>query len=565
VKLVAGVDIGNSTTEVVVADVSVSPPHVVSTERAPTRGRKGSAESGRAAAALLARAARRGALEIETVFLTPQRPVHTGRIDVPESPADLGRLTVLSTGASTPAGSGSGVGRPVRVESDPATVGAGPLVLVAEDPLGFRGTAAAIVAWQSRRSDIAGVLLAGDEATLVAARLERSLPVADCVDPSQALACDLIALEVAGSGQLVTTLADPLWLVHALELELDEQRHAVSAAAVTRGHRDAVIGRLRQSATERAVVADRGSVRLRDDREVDLPSARSILLQLTVPAVRSLRAPGGAHDRVDDLWLVDLTDTDDLPGLRAGTVREQSLVVSSLAADRWSTEGTDAFAGEWSGAVEVISDEGTASRRGSLTTPGASPDAWVLDLGGGTVDLIDSHGHSATAAGSGELMTAATRHALAISGGAAEWVKRGPASRVDAPHVVSDESGERRFLGSAAPHGTVGWLVVRGPSGQLPFSRTLSLAEWRSLRLSLKRWVFADNLTRLLAAVDPSERPSQVVVTGGPAGDDELLEALAPTLRDVTVGRARVAGTLDHRWAVAYGLVLEGRNPATAG
>ena len=70
-----------------------------------------------------------------------------------------------------------------------------------------------------------------------------------------------------------------------------------------------------------------------------------------------------------------------------------------------------------------------------------------------------------------------------------------------------------------------------------------------------------DELDRLLAK-EPGDR--WVVVTGGPAGDDELLEALAPTLRDVTVGRARVAGTLDHRWAVAYGLVLEGRNPATA-
>jgi hypothetical protein len=49
-----------------------------------------------------------------------------------------------------------------------------------------------------------------------------------------------------------------------------------------------------------------------------------------------------------------------------------------------------------------------------------------------------------------------------------------------------------------------------------------------------------------------------VIVTGGPAGDDELLEALAPALSDAVLGRARVAGTLDHRWAVAYGLVLSG-------
>ena len=152
----------------------------------------------------------------------------------------------------------------------------------------------------------------------------------------------------------------------------------------------------------------------------------------------------------------------------------------------------------------------------------------------------------------------ATMHALGISSGAAEWVKRGPASRVEAPHVMADESGERRFLDAPSPHGTVGWLVVAGPNGSLPFSRSLPLAEWRTLRLALKRQVFADNLQRVLGALGPEDHPRAVLVTGGPAGDDELLETLAPTLRTTSVGRARVAGTLDHRWAVAYGLVIAG-------
>ena len=275
-----------------------------------------------------------------------------------------------------------------------------------------------------------------------------------------------------------------------------------------------------------------------------------------MPSVASLREPSGTAQLVHDLWLVDLADAAQVPGVRAGSVSERAIALSALASGSATALAPASFASAWDGDVVTLADEPTASRLGALTTPGARPDAWVIDLGGGTLDVMGPDAESVVAAGCGELMTLATAHALDISTGAAEWVKRGPASRVEAPHVLSDESGERRFLEAAAPHGTVGWLVASGPTGSLPFSRSLALAEWRAIRLALKHQVFADNLSRVLRAV--SARPTDIVVTGGPAGDDELLETVNPVLGPAVVGRARVAGTLDHRWAVAYGLVLAG-------
>ena len=53
---------------------------------------------------------------------------------------------------------------------------------------------------------------------------------------------------------------------------------------------------------------------------------------------------------------------------------------------------------------------------------------------------------------------------------------------------------------------------------------------------------------------------SDMVLVGGPAGDDEIVEAMHAVLREgqrsLSIGRANVAGMLGHRWAVAYGLVL---------
>ena len=83
--------------------------------------------------------------------------------------------------------------------------------------------------------------------------------------------------------------------------------------------------------------------------------------------------------------------------------------------------------------------------------------------------------------------------------------------------------------------------------------------------MTLKQMVFSSNLNRVRqhlseSAGDGSESAgagsSDVVVVGGPAGDDEILEILGGHAPRSAFGRANVAGILGHRWAVAYGLTM---------
>jgi len=142
-----------------------------------------------------------------------------------------------------------------------------------------------------------------------------------------------------------------------------------------------------------------------------------------------------------------------------------------------------------------------------------------------------------------------------ITSAAAEWVKRGPAYRVEAPQVLLAEDGTRSFLDTPAPTDTVGRLVVPGPAGLLPFSRTLAPGEWRALRVRLKVELVGGNIARGLRTL--GEEPPSVVVVGGLAGDDEILAAVSGAMPPGTaVGRGDVAGGLGHRYAVAYGLAL---------
>jgi hypothetical protein len=103
-------------------------------------------------------------------------------------------------------------------------------------------------------------------------------------------------------------------------------------------------------------------------------------------------------------------------------------------------------------------------------------------------------------------------------------------------------------------------LAVEGPGGWLPFDRQHGPGEWRAIRLRLKQAVLAANFRRAVRTL--GQDPAQVIVVGGPAGDEELLGVLARSLPDgVAVGRGDVGGTcpggpLGHRYAVALGLTL---------
>ncbi len=551
--LVAGIDVGNATTEIVIADTSTTPPTPVAWDRAATRGRKGSVGAMAAAVDLLHRIERTASVRADVVVLAPQRPVDTATTLVAEPPPDTGRLALLSAGRATPAGQGSGVGRPVPVSADPSTV-VGPVVLVASDPLGYRATSERVQTWIDAGADVVGVLLAGDEAVLVSRRLTTDVPVLDQVDTALASTARLLAVEVAAPGRPARRLSDAVHLASVLGLEPDEHRHAEAVARAVRGAGDIAVALLDGPAPRRPVGP--GSwVQTGDGARHDLIGA--VVDPLVWDDVRRIAVPdasGTVLDRdVEDVWAVDLSALAQEGFVRPGSVHERSIVIATLAASAASLDDLAELARAGSGRpVMTVPSEAAAARAGALTTPACSPDATVLDVGVGTVDVVLADGSARELAGAGDLVTVATSVLLDIARGQAEWVKRGPCARVEGPHVLVDEDGTRRFLDVPAAAGSVGWLVVPGPAGSLPFDRRLSPAEWRGLRLRLKRAVLGDNVARGGAGGVTGD----VIVVGGPAGDDEVLDCVARALPSAVPGRGDVAGMLGHRWAVAYGLVV---------
>jgi Diol dehydratase reactivase ATPase-like domain len=269
---------------------------------------------------------------------------------------------------------------------------------------------------------------------------------------------------------------------------------------------------------------------------------------------------------VDDLFALDLAAVADVATARRGGLGHAALV-ASLQRHGEEIDHAAMLSGLLGRPVRCLLTEPAAARLGACTTPGARGDAVVVDLGAGTIDVIAPDGE-VVAAGAGELLTAAVAETLGIPRAAADWVKRGPCVRVDGGQRFEAEDGSREFLdrrtasamSAASAASLTNMLAVAGPAGLLPFDGRHSPAEWRAIRLRLKQAVFSANLLRALRTLGRDLR--QVLLAGGPAGDDELVGVLLRSLPlGVTAGRANVGATLagspaGHRYAVALGLAL---------
>ena len=193
--VIAGVDVGNATTEVVL----VSGGKILGAGRVPTRGRKGSPGSLRGAAALVRRLERQLGGTVGEARIAPLRAVDTAVVTVPGTAGPSGRLRVLAAGVPTPGGTGACVGPPLRLDDAPRG-GEADVVAIVPPGLRYDEAAARVRALLAAGTRIGAVLVAGDEGVLVANRLPGSLPVIDQVDMDTAAACRMLAVEVRPPG-----------------------------------------------------------------------------------------------------------------------------------------------------------------------------------------------------------------------------------------------------------------------------------------------------------------------------------------------------------------------------
>jgi hypothetical protein len=295
---------------------------------------------------------------------------------------------------------------------------------------------------------IAAAVVRRDDAVLIGNRFDTAIPIVDEVDDAAALPAGMLAaVEVAQPGASVEQVSDPLRLAVLLGLDPVEARAARYAARAVAGHRAAIVVRgpslpAAASGEEAAPI----TLQYADGTEVPLDEHAA---PPRPGAVSALRGAAGDHRGLLDVTWCRLPSPPDDAGFARRLARRRAVALALLA------RGTDgdlmaqleslAPAG-----VRVVCRESEAAVLGASTTPGAGEAPFVLDLGGGTVDLHRELGpaeQAVSAAGAGDLVTRICAGLLGCDIALAERAKRSRSVRVETPFVVHHEDGSRSFLG----------------------------------------------------------------------------------------------------------------------
>ena len=542
--LAAGIDIGNSTTEIVIA----SGREPVAWDRRPTRGIKGSEASIKAAVSLLQSLQRENQIVVEKVVVAPWQPVETLTSTIHEPLPDTGRLQILKTAHQSVVGDGWAIGQPWLITKEP--ISEAPLIAIVPSGTGYEVAATTINRELSNGTNIVGAVIADDEAVLVAKRIKADIPIADGVDVALVGQAEKLFLEVRPQNSSLKVATDVWALRSALELSELEASPLNEIVRWIKNERTALIGLF--SEAQNSIQTQNGFIDWVDGSTTELFDAIAKIEKSLIGDVSGISITDPV--RTSDIWAFDITKVLADRGLRqVGHTRDLALAQLSPHGSNANVDLSELFGVP----VQVAESESFAARIGATSTPGVGSGAAILDIGGGTIDLISEI--EISAAGAGELLTAAVAFALGTSRGAADWIKRGPAQRLESPQVLLSEDGSKAFVNESSPYpaSAMGSLVAPGPAGFLTFGQNLQPAEWRIMRQGLKQAAIGLNVARLIRSLEArtgSSKDLDLVVVGGPVADDELLPVLGAIPGIKGIGRGNVAGRLGHRYAVAYGL-----------
>lgn len=596
--LIAGIDIGNATTEVALAELSPgATPVFLASSIVPTTGIKGTSQNTRGVFAALSEAldkAHRSISDLDLIRINEAAPVIGDVAMETISETVITESTMIGHNPATPGGLGIGVGTTILLaDLERGTPGV-PYIVVADRTYTFEDVASRINT-AATRLQVTGAILQRDDGVLVHNRLAHKMPIVDEVSLIDKVPIGMLAaIEVAEVGRIIETLANPYGIATLFGLNPDETASVVPMARSLVGNRSAVVIKTpKGDVTERRIPA--GSLQFIGDRsaEVDVDRGAEEIMRVagTVGPITNIKGEPGTNiggmmekvrvvmgrltDRdpsgieVTDLLAVDTQVPQKVTGGLAGEfsleaavgiaamVRADHLQMQKIAHDMTAQFGIP---------VEVGGVEAEMAVRGALTTPGSSVPIAILDMGAGSTDASvlkeDGTARSIHLAGAGNMVTLLIQSELGLeSSEDAENIKRYPLARVETLFNIRHEDGTVEFFDNPLPPEVFARTVVLHPEGMIPLPLRQPLELIRQVRIRAKERVFVTNALRALAAVSPTSSVrdiAHVVLVGGSALDFEIPQLVTKALGEyrVVAGRANIRGCEGPRNAVATGLVL---------
>ncbi|EDG8331218.1 propanediol dehydratase reactivase alpha subunit PduG [Salmonella enterica subsp. enterica serovar Kentucky] len=596
-RYIAGIDIGNSSTEVALARQDETGALTIThSALAETTGIKGTLRNVfgiQEALALVAKRAGINVSDISLIRINEATPVIGDVAMETITETIITESTMIGHNPKTPGGVGLGVGITITPEELLTRPADSSYILVVSSAFDFADIANVINASMRAGYQITGVILQRDDGVLVSNRLEKSLPIVDEVLYIDRIPLGMLAaIEVAVPGKVIETLSNPYGIATVFNLNADETKNIVPMARALIGNRSAVVVKT-PSGDVKARAIPAGNLELQAQGRtvrVDVAAGAEAIMKAVDGCGKLDNVTGEAgtniggmleHVRqtmaeltnkpsseifIQDLLAVDTSVPVSVTGGLAGEFSlEQAVGIASMVkSDRLQMAMiAREIEQKLNIDVQIGGAEAEAAILGALTTPGTTRPLAILDLGAGSTDasIINPKGEiiATHLAGAGDMVTMIIARELGLEDRyLAEEIKKYPLAKVESLFHLRHEDGSVQFFPTPLPPAVFARVCVVKPDELVPLPGDLALEKVRAIRRSAKERVFVTNALRQVSPTGNIRDIPFVVLVGGSSLDFEVPQLVTDALAHyrLVAGRGNIRGSEGPRNAVATGLIL---------
>ena len=606
-RYIAGVDIGNASTETAVARLEDSGAVTfLSSGLVDTTGLKGTKQNINGVFASLNQALGKAGLKVEDlsfININEAAPVIGDVAMETITETIITESTMIGHNPHTPGGVGLGVGVTIPIaELEGARAGAQAdvqkaqnYIAVIDKSVSFERSAQLINESVTRGVKVAAAIIQKDDGVLIHNRLDKKIPIVDEVTLIEKVPLGMLAaVEVAAPGRVVELLSNPYGIATVFGLTAEETKFVVPIARALIGNRSAVVIKTPAGdVTARSIPA--GKLRIFNSKQtltVDVESGAEEIMKNVYAAAPIEDIKGEAGTNVGGMLERVRQTLSTLTGRRPDDIKIQDLLavdtfrpqkVIGGIADEFSLESAVGVAvmvkadklqmnmiaqelmENLKVPVSVGGVEADMAVQGALTTPGVAKPLAIIDMGAGSTDAsimtTDGKIRSIHLAGAGNMVTMLIKTELGISTELAEDIKKYPLAKVESLFHIRHEDGSVQFFETALPPEVFARTVIIKESGFIPLPVMTSIEKIKIVRKESKAKVFVTNSLRALKMVTLTGNIREiqfVVLVGGSALDFEIPQLVTDALSQfgIVAGRGNIRGTEGPRNAVATGLVI---------
>ena len=598
-KYVAGVDIGNATTEVALAKIDGTDLTFLASGIGPTTGIKGTLQNISGVFMSLKNALEKVGMDysdLAEIRINEAAPVIGDVAMETISETVITESTVIGHNPSTPGGTGIGVGTSVLVTELSKIKEAKDVIVIVPDKVGF-AQAATLMNQAKENINITGAIVQADDGVLLNNRLDKKIPIIDEVAMIEKVPLGMTcAIEVAQQGSILSTLSNPYGIATVFHLNSEETKRVVPIARSLIGARSGVVIKTPTGdVKERSIKAGTiNIIGLKKEVDVDVDEGADKIMEAIsviqdiddiqgetgtnagnmLNNVRRVMA-GLTNKEPKDIKIQDLlaVDTFNPQKVKGGLANEFSLesavgIAAMVKADRLQMKMiAEELTDRLKIPVYVGGVEADMAIKGALTTPGTNVPLAIVDMGAGSTDasIKDKEGNVKLVhlAGAGNMVTLLIQSELGLEDfNTAEDIKKYSLAKVESLFHIRHEDGTVQFFEKPLDPNVFAKVVLVKEEGELvPIEGQDSMEKIKMVRTNAKKKVFVTNAIRSLAKVSPTGNVRDiefVVLVGGSALDFEVPTLVTDALSqyNIVAGRGNIRGCEGPRNAVATGLAM---------